>query len=266
MDSKIKASFIPDKVPTDKGGRTPRGSSGSLGDVLMLIGIVALAASLALAAGVFLYDKYLDAQVTSKQQQLDRARGSFEVSLIQELLRLDARLDAAREVLAQHIAPSEFFTILEASTLESVSYESLNFRLEDDNTITIAMDGEAGSVNSVALQASVFGQNTAITNPIFSNLDLVEDGVTFQVTANVNPSALRYANVFNQSSANTTQQRQAIPPAGDAAQQQSADSAQNQEQTQDEPQLEGGESETIPEGTTLPDNAAEDFGGFAPTQ
>lgn len=234
MDPKIKASFIPDQVSAQKGKQASRKSSGgSLGDVLILIAIVALAAALALGAGVFLYDTYLDAQVESKEEQLARAQRSLEVRLIEELLRLDTRLDAAGQVLAQHLAPTELFTILENTTLQSVSYETLNLLVDDDNTITLTMEGRAGSVNSVALQASVLGESTAITNPIFSDLDLIADSVTFQVTANINPAALRYVNVFNQSGAPALPGIPQLPPAETQVQ------------------------------TTTPEEA-EDLGGFAP--
>ncbi|MBL4644609.1 MAG: hypothetical protein JKX80_01955 [Candidatus Pacebacteria bacterium] len=202
MESNIKASFIPDKMPTGRpnGGARPS-SGGGAGDILILIAIVTLAASLALAAGVFLYDRFLDANVQKKDGQLVRAQQAFEPDLIRELVRLDLRLQAADSVLAQHLAPSELFNLLEELTLQSVAYDSLDYSVEDDNTIQIKLKGKARSVNGVALQASVFGQHNAIVNPIFSDLDLVHDGVSFKVSAAVNPSALRYTTVFTQYSA-----------------------------------------------------------------
>ncbi len=173
-------------------------SGGGAGDIFILVAIVALAAALALAAGVFLYDRFLDANVQKKSEQLERARQAFEPALIQELVRLDSRLQAADDVLARHLAPSELFNLLEELTLQSVAYDSLDYTVGEDDTIEIRMRGKARSVNGVALQASVFGQNNAVTNPIFSELDLVRDGVTFEVTATVNPSALRYTTVFSQ--------------------------------------------------------------------
>ncbi len=199
MESNIKASFIPDKLPTENGrGRPTRNSSGSAVDILMLLAIVALAVALALAAGVFLYSSFLTSNVQSKSEQLARAQQAFEPALVAELVRLDARLDAANTVLAQHLAPSEIFNLLEELTLQSVSYSSMDYALSEDGTITLKLQGKARSVNGVALQASVFGQHNAITNPIFGDLDLVSDGVEFTVTATVNPAALRYSTVFRQ--------------------------------------------------------------------
>lgn len=186
-------------MPASQSQGAPSSSGGGgAGDIFILVAIVALAAALALAAGVFLYDRFLDANVQKKSEQLERARQAFEPALIQELVRLDSRLQAADDILARHLAPSELFSLLEELTLQSIEYDSMNYRVAEDNAIEVRLRGKARSVNGVALQASVLGQHNAFVNPIFSNLDLVNDGVTFEVTAFVNPSALRYTNVFNQ--------------------------------------------------------------------
>ena len=201
MESNIKADFIPDNMAGEKGrgpGRGAPSGGGSAVDIFVLLGVVALAAALALAAGVFLYDRFLDTNAQRKGEQLARAQQAFEPELIRELIRLDARLQASDDILARHLAPSELFNLLEELTLQSVSYESLNYSVNEDESIRITMKGKARSVNGVALQASVFGQHNAVTNPIFSDLDFVSDGVTFQVSAIVNPSAIRYTNVFTQ--------------------------------------------------------------------
>ena len=198
MEPSIKASFIPDKMPASQPRGAPATPGGGAGDIFILIAIVALAAALALAAGVFLYDRFLEANVQKKSAQLERARQAFEPVLIQELVRLDARLQAADDILARHLAPSELFNILEELTLQSIEFESLDYTVEDDDSIQLKLKGKARSVNGVALQSSVFGQHNAVENPIFSDLDLVSDGVTFRVSATINPSALRYTTVFSQ--------------------------------------------------------------------
>lgn len=199
MESNIKASFIPDKMPAQSavssGSQLPKGGAG---DIFVLLAVVVLAAALALAAGVFLYDRFLDANVQKKSTQLERARQAFDPVLIQELVRLDSRLQASDDVLARHLAPSELFNLLEELTLQSVSYTFMDYSVGEDDTIKVKIKGKARSVNAVALQASVFGQHNAIINPIFSDLDLVKDGVTFEVSATVNPSALQYSTVFSQ--------------------------------------------------------------------
>lgn len=205
MESNIKASFIPDRVPTSStDNRAPRASDGGIGDILILVAIVVLAAALALAAGVFLYDRFLETNVEKKSSQLARAEQSFEPALIEELVRLDSRLQAANQVLTRHVAPSELFNLIESLTLQSIAYSSLDYSVLEDGGIQIRLRGKAHSVNGVALQASVFGQHNAIVNPIFSNIDIVNDGVSFEVSAQVNPTALRYTTVSSRYSTETS--------------------------------------------------------------
>jgi len=119
MDSNIKASFIPDKIVSESRGAGMRNSGEGIGDFLILIAVVALAVSLALAVGVFLYDKFLSASVQQKNTSLQKAYNNFEPSLVQKLVRVDARINAATVIMNRHMAPSALF-LLHTSTQEFV--------------------------------------------------------------------------------------------------------------------------------------------------
>lgn len=161
-------------------------------ELVTLVSAVLLVASLALAAGVFLYGQYLDTSSKSKINQLKIAKAQFDSSLIQEFSRLDDRMREADMVLGSHIAPSVFFHMLEANTLSTVSFRALEFQASSDEGMVIKMEGVAKSVNSIALQADFFSRVGIITSPIFSNIDRQADGVHFSFSALVNPSAIRY--------------------------------------------------------------------------
>lgn len=193
MESGIKSSFIPRdaSVPTSVRGV----STTSLSDLLILLGIVFLVASIALAAGVFLYLQYLQTSSASKREQLERARAAFEPTLIQQLTRLDDRMQAADVILRGHIAPSIFFHLLEQLTLQTVAYQTLEFSANDDQSMQVSFTGSAVSVNSIALQADYLGKSGIITSPIFSNIGRESTGVRFHLEAKINPLALRYANI-----------------------------------------------------------------------
>ncbi len=193
MESKITSSFIPDQMPgsAPKGSSVSRAANGGV-DILVVIAIVIFAATVALSAGVFLYDKYLTANSAAKSEQLQRERKLLEPATVRVLMRLDKRLSAASAVLSAHTAPTSLYTLLEDLTLESVYFKNLDYSSSKDGNITIKMQGKAQSVNGVALQADVFGKNRAIINPIFSNLNLVVDGVEFEVTTEVDRKALKY--------------------------------------------------------------------------
>lgn len=194
MEPVIKSSFIPTDTETVRAA--PR-RTGGLADLLTLASLVLFIASLALAAGVFLYAQFLEKSKESKSASLERARDAFEPALIQTLTRLDDRMQASDSVLGAHIAPTIFFNILEQVTLQTVSFQSLVFDAADPKRITIRMRGIAESVNGIALQADLFTKNGVLTSPIFSNIDREIEGVHFDVSALVNPNAIHYTSLFS---------------------------------------------------------------------
>ena len=204
----IPSTFIPHDTAAPPSAR--RTSGGGLNDLMLLCAIVLLVASIALAVGVFLYGQFLQTQSASKVSQLQTAEQAFEPSLIEQLTRLDDCMHAADTILAAHIAPTGFFSALEQSTLQTVSFRTLDFEAPDASHITIKMQGVAQSVNSIALQSDLFTKGGVITSPIFSNIAQQSDGVHFDLAADVNPSAISYAALL--ASANAQPQTQTTAP------------------------------------------------------
>lgn len=198
MDSPTQPTFIPHEAvsaaPIRRGG-------GGLSELVLLISIVLFIVSGALAAGVFLYTQYLQTSNASKLSQLNSAEAAFDPTLVQQLTRLDTRMQAAQTLLTAHLAPLVLFTALGKLTVQDVSFGSFTYNAANPQQISLAMTGVAGSVNAVALQAQVFSQSGIITNPIFSNIDAQQDGVHFNFTGVVNPSALSYEGYVTGSSA-----------------------------------------------------------------
>lgn len=194
MESNIKSSFIPKSAP-QIGTSIPRalGTNGFT-DLVMLISTVLFVASIALAIAVFLYVSFLQTSLASKENQLKRAQDAFEPTLIAELTRLDDRMKAGEDLLEKHTATSIIFAVLEQLTLETISFRNFAFDATAEEP-TIKMAGIARSVNSIALQADVFGKHTAVVSPIFSNIGRETGGVRFDFNAKINPSAIRYSNL-----------------------------------------------------------------------
>lgn len=209
MESGIKSSFIPSDAAKPKAPRSV--ARTGFADLLILLAVVGLVASVALAAGVFLYLQYLQTTSASKLEQLNRAKEAFEPSLIQELTRLDDRMQAAEIVLKNHIAPTLFFRLLEQLTLQTVSFANLDFQAIDPQNITIRMDGVAKSVNSIALQADYLSKSGNIVSPIFSNVNRGGDGILFNLSAIINPLALRYSQAAGVAVPTSNQQSQTAP-------------------------------------------------------
>ncbi|MDP3646431.1 MAG: hypothetical protein Q8R25_05070 [bacterium] len=193
-ESPIQSSFIPRDAATPVQSVVRR---SGLYDLVMLVSVVLFVASVVLAIGVFLYVQFLNTESASKLAHLQRAKAAFEPALIQKLTRLDDRMRVADEVLASHIAPIMVLQILEQSTLQTVAFQSFDFKAPDSQNITITMSGVAQSVNSVALQADLFSKSTLITSPIFSGISRAGNGVHFSVKSLINPALIRYASLVN---------------------------------------------------------------------
>jgi hypothetical protein len=163
--------------------------------MFMLLGLILFIASGVLAVGVFLYVQFLNTTAASKLDQLNRAKAAFEPALIAELTRLDDRMRAADEVLSIHVAPSALFNVLQQLTLQTVAFSSLDFSAQNSSDMTLAMQGIAQSVNSIALEADLLSKSGVITSPIFSNMNRTPQGVRFDFTSGINPSGLRYRSV-----------------------------------------------------------------------
>jgi len=213
MDSPTQSTFIPHEAVTPTTSNRGGGSSG-LSELALLVSIILFIVSAALGAGVFLYSQYLQSSNSSKLDQLNSAEAAFDPSLVQQLTRLDTRMNAAQSLLTAHLAPSQLFTMLEASTVQDISFTSLTYDATNPQQIALTMTGVAGSVNSIALQAQVFSQSGVITNPIFSNIDAEPDGVHFNFTALVNPSTISYEGLIsgaNKSQSSTSQAPTSAP-------------------------------------------------------
>ncbi|NTV22443.1 MAG: hypothetical protein HGB03_02635 [Candidatus Yonathbacteria bacterium] len=152
-----------------------------------------LALSLVAAAGVFFYERMLTTDVADMRDRLERMRSAFEPTLVQELKRLDERLSTLNAVLGGHVAFSEFFSVLEQNTLQTVRFRQFTYQMNTENGAEVTLSGEATSYSSVALQSDVFGKNRYFHDPIFSDMTLDNKGnVTFNVTFILDDELIKY--------------------------------------------------------------------------
>ncbi len=190
---KPTTSFIP-KKPIE-GSRAY--NSPQLGGLFTLISSVMLVGSILLAAGAFFYERYLTAAIETQGVNLSRAEAAFDPQLLTDLSRLNNRLAESKRLLGNHVALTPFFELLERTTLESVSFQSLDFT-SNAGKITITMRGQARSFGALALQSDVFSKTKQVKNALFSGLNLDQTGnVVFELTADIDPSLVLYRNNVN---------------------------------------------------------------------
>lgn len=203
MDPQASTSFIP-KKPLTEGRRT--GSSG----LIFLLALLIFIGSVVAAGAAFLYGIYLDNALAAKARSLEAAQGAFEsAGAIDNLIRLDSRINEAKTLLAEHVAPSALFFFLSAQTLERVRFTSFDYQIGDDGGAHIELNGVTDGFPTMALQSDQFGASQVLRNIIFSDIAVEpEGGVSFSLTATVDPSLLLYSKNLTQTPTAT------LPPEG----------------------------------------------------
>ena len=247
------ANFIPNGGGTVTPPPEPGSESkGGLADVLLLVAIVLLAASLAIATGVFLYGRLVDKQLAEGKKTLDIASSRVSPHTVEELQSLSKRLTAGNDLLSKHIAPSEIFKALELITLKSVQFTEFKFSYTSPELMQLSLKGKALTVNAVAAQSKAFSANQdKFQNTIFSNLGFEKDGtVSFQVTTDINPDFINFVGLVlkNTNEGVGANNQQAAAAASDAlnANDSSAVSSDTQSASQsDNAQVPSGQQEGV---------------------
>lgn len=187
MNPKLQSSFIPRKPVVSSDVRKSRGVN-----LTFLLGLIIFILAAGASAGVFFWKSILDAEIRQGKISLARVEDKFDPLLIERLIRLDARLQAAQIILGEHLSASKTFKFIEDLTLESVRFSTFNMNLGNE-TAEISMRGTASGFEAVALQADEFGKDRNVRNTILSGLTLGTDGsVSFNFNAVINKNALRY--------------------------------------------------------------------------
>lgn len=149
--------------------------------------------SVVAAGAAFAYQGYLSSSIDSKKTSLQRSEGAYDLPVIQDLVRIDSRLGQAKVLLQRHTAPSAVFDILSQLTLARVQLTSFDYALQSDGSAQLRLAGVGDSFSTVALQSDQFGSSRVLHDIVFSGVTVDQGGVSFSVTATVDPAAISYA-------------------------------------------------------------------------
>ncbi len=191
MDTEFKTTFIPkknlSKAPEVENPKK-RLQSSILGIIALLLFLTAVVS----IAGVYLYKIRLATVLNTRIESINTAEKAFEPAVVLELKKLDIRLNAGTELLAQHVALSDFLKSLAESTLPEVSFSDLNFTYDVDGP-KVSMAGEARGYLPIAQQSDVFQANQYIQNHIFSDFVLNDTGnIAFTLNFTLNKDLLLF--------------------------------------------------------------------------
>jgi len=190
MDTKFQSSFIP-KQPVNQSSRHVSGSN-----IFFLISFLIFVVGMVGAGAVYLWDKQMDAKIASVNENLSKARNSFDQNTVKEFSRLNDKINASDALLKQHVAPSVLFKVIGDTTLQNARFADFKYTNAGADKISVSMNGEAVSYEAVALQASAFTNpklRNVFRSPIFSDPNLDNNGVaTFSFTTGIDPTLLNY--------------------------------------------------------------------------
>ncbi len=196
---KFQKSFIP-RTP-GSGGSAKRSVGSSSGMSLpMLVSIIIFLLSVALALGIFLYQQYLKGSIEEKKETLAAEAAKIDDNEVKQLVALDKRLRAAREIVDRHLALSHFFELLETETLESHQFGELALSASNDGRVEAAMSARTDTFGSAAVQADVLSQEEKIQDALFSNITITETSaengderfVEYSINALIRPEVVLY--------------------------------------------------------------------------
>jgi hypothetical protein len=201
MEERVKTSFIPKASLATEQKQVKAGGQIALANLIS--GIILVLAILS-AAGLFLFQQYTIQNIANERTSLERSRSAFEPATIKELSRLNTRIEAAKTLLADHVALSKLFDELEKLTLSSVRFADFSYQ-ETQGRALLTANGQAASYNAVALQSGDFSKSALITDPIFSGVNIGKGGaIEFVFNAVIDTDHLRYTPGYAVPAAPTT--------------------------------------------------------------
>ncbi|MEK7531733.1 MAG: hypothetical protein AAB545_02280 [Patescibacteria group bacterium] len=199
MDRTSQASFIPKK---------PEGRAPSRGvNLILLVSVLIFFGSSSSAGFAFFYKGKLQESTETNRTALENQRKNNKTYLdsIRDLKRLNDRITQVQSLLGGHISVSSIFDLLEANVLKSIRLSSFEFSVlpgggdGKSGGITATILGEAKGYESIAFQSKVFSGLSGIHEPVFSDLANSPKGVTFKMTAKVDPSTVNYGQTLSSS-------------------------------------------------------------------
>ena len=193
MDSSAPTSFIPKKPLTP----LARNASAMTGNLFVLIGAFLLVVSLLAAGAAFGYQSYLNTSIKQQSDSLQKAQAAFDPSTIQDLSRLDVRINNAESLLQKHVAASAIFGYLATQTLQNVQFTQFTYTLAEDGSADIELVGTAADFATLALQSDQLNASKTLKDVVFSGIAVSNGKVSFDVKATIDPSLINYAKDLN---------------------------------------------------------------------
>jgi len=191
MENQFSTTFIPKKpmLPEATSSAPVSRPVGFLSSISVVIFFV----TLAIAGGVWFWERYETQKVAELANSVVKAQKRFEPSFITKLQILDKQLKNAQVLVKNHTVTSPIFDLLEASTIKPVQFSKFEVVNDEAKGVSVKMSGIADGYKSIAQQSDSLGSSSFLKNTIFSNFFLTPQGrVSFDLSFGVRPDFLNF--------------------------------------------------------------------------
>jgi hypothetical protein len=192
MEPKFQTSFIPKNSLVNNAVTVEPTSSFNL-SLAPILATVFLILSIILSIGSFLYQRYLNKNISEANQSIVLARQAFEPKVISDLLLASDQIKSVKTILDNHIVVSNLFALLQSLTIPNVRFEVFVFDRKPDGKIGVTIEGQSITYPHVARQAEILASSDFLHNIFFSDLSLNDKGVlNMKFTMDVDQGAISY--------------------------------------------------------------------------
>lgn len=183
-------------------------------NLFALIATILFILALALSGGAFFYKSLLVKQIEERKASFDLAKEAFDPAFIQQVTRLDSRIETSKKLFSTHVSATPLFDFLSKITLRSVRFRDFSFAYLAPDQIQVEMKGQAQGYASVALQSDILNSQKYLKNTIIGDMTLESAGtVSFSVSTTIDPTLLLYSGGLSKSVAPAAQQASSTPAA-----------------------------------------------------
>lgn len=170
-------------------------------DSFTALALILFSTAILFVGGIFASRMFVGNQITSLQEVVTHLSSNFNPIEVDELVRLDRKVQAASIVLKEHTSITDIRDFLEEHTQSRVQIQSYVFEektTEGSQQKTITITGEALNYNTLANQQTIFENDSDIVSVSFTDMNPTETGfVEFTAHLLLTDSAFAY-NVVSQ--------------------------------------------------------------------
>lgn len=155
----------------------------------LVLGLVFLA-----AIGVFFYGRILSGTILSREAALAKAQAAIDPATVLGFVQLRDRLNSGQSLLANHIAPSGFFTALQSILPATVRFTALHLTIDSTGAARVDGTGVSKTFNALSAASSAFANDGRIKNVIFSKMTINKDSsISFGFSATLDPKLIAFS-------------------------------------------------------------------------